>query len=173
LGNLICDALKDNLGADLMVVGSGSIRRDKAGPIFTYGNLLEVMPYDDRILLLKISGAQLRRMLMHVLRDENVIGQEGEFYQFSRGLHIEYDKTLKKIERLEFEGRPLEDDETITVGLQDYHYKNFEKFFNMPLSELTDGKGTVLTTSLLDVLEEYFDNAELPEAEVEGRLVVR
>jgi len=173
LGNLICDALKDNLGLDLVIIGSGSIRRDKAGPIFTYGNLLEVMPYDDRMLSLSISGAQLRRMLSHVLRDENVIGEEGEFYQFSRGLRIVYDKDAKRIETLEFDGRPLEDDDVLCVGLQEYHYKNFEKFFSVPLSELTDGKGTVVTASLLDVLEEYFDSAELPDAEVEGRLTIR
>jgi 5'-nucleotidase len=173
LGNLMCDALNDNLGVDVMILGSGSIRKEKAGPIFTFGNLLEVMPYDDRILSLKVSGAQFRRMLLHVLRDENVIGEEGEFYQFSRGMRIEYDKTKKCIEVLEFNGEPLKDDDVLCIGLQDYHFKNFEKFFNVPLADLVDGKGTMVTASLQDVLEEYFDNAELPDAEVEGRLVIR
>ena len=172
LGDLMSDILKDALGIDVMMLGSGSIRKPKAGPIFTYGNLLEIMPYDDRVMSLKVTGSQFRRMLMHVLRDENVIGEEGEFYQFSHGIHIVYDVKKKKIEELEFEGRPIADDDVITIGLQDYHYKNFERFFNVPMNELADGKGTVVTASLTAVLEEYFDSAELPDAEVEGRLVL-
>jgi 5'-nucleotidase len=112
-------------------------------------------------------------MMLHVLRDENIKGEEGEFYQFSRGLNITYNGSSKQFERFDYDGRPLEDDDILSVGLQEYHYKNFENFFNMPLSKLADGKGTVATASLRDVLEEYFDNAELPDAEVEGRLVVR
>ncbi|MDR0334683.1 MAG: bifunctional metallophosphatase/5'-nucleotidase [Methanomassiliicoccaceae archaeon] len=172
LGDLMCDALQEVLDIDLMILGSGSIRKPKAGPIFTYGNLLEVMPYDDRVLALKVTGAQLRRMLRHVFRDENVIGEEGEFYQFSKGIRIVYDVNKKIIETLEFNGEPLGDDDVITIGLQEYHIKNFDKFFNMPLKDLADGKGVPVTASILAVLEEYFDDAELPDAEVEGRLVV-
>ncbi len=175
LGNLMADALRDSLGVDLMMVGSGSIRKQKIDPIFTFGNLLEVMPYDDRILSLKISGAQLRRMLLHMLREEAIGGGEGEFFQFSRGLEMVYDRSAKRFERFDFNCRPLDDDTVLCVGLQEFHLKNFEKenFFNMPLSELTDGKGTVVTASLLDVLEEYFDRAEHPNAEIEGRLMIK
>ncbi|MDR2866255.1 MAG: bifunctional metallophosphatase/5'-nucleotidase [Methanomassiliicoccaceae archaeon] len=173
VGNLICDALKEVLGVDIMIIGSGSIRKDKIGPLFTYGNLLEVMPYDDRVLRLKVTGAQLRRMLLHMLREETIDYKEGEFYQFSYGLCITYDRTNKRIERLDFDGRPLEDDQVLDVGLQEYHHKNFASFFGMPLSELNDGKGRVITTSLLDALREYFSAARRLSAEVEGRLVVR
>ena len=173
LGNMMCDILKDALGVDIMMLGSGSIRKPKAGPIFTYGNLMELMPYDDRVVAVKVNGAQLRRMLTHVLRDENVIGEEGEFYQFSRGLRIVYDSKAKRIESLEFEGRPIGEKDILSIGLQDYHFKNFAKFFNMPLKDLVDGKGTPVTASLLSVLEEYFDSAEHPDAEIEGRLVIK
>jgi hypothetical protein len=42
----------------------------------------------------------------------------------------------------------------------------------MPLSDLENGKGTVITSSLQDVLREYFSSARRLHAEVEGRLVV-
>jgi len=41
LGNLVSDALQESLGVDLMLVGSGSIRKEQMGPVFTYGNLME------------------------------------------------------------------------------------------------------------------------------------
>ena len=173
LGNLLADALDERLAVDLMILGSGSIRKDKMGPLFTFGNLMELMPYDDRIWALKVTGAQLRRMFLYVLREENIIGNEGEFYQFSSRLRIEYDQKKKKFIRFDFDGEPLDDDAVITIGLQEYHYKNFEKFFGIPMKELADGKGVVVTSSLHDVLEEHFDNERQPDAEVEGRLIVR
>jgi 5'-nucleotidase len=172
LGNLICDALKEHLGMDLMLVGSGSLRKEVVGPLLTHANLMEFMPYDDRILLLKINGAQLRRMLSFMLRDEHLNGGHGEFYQFSEGLNVTYNRAGRCFERFEFDGKPLEDEDVLSVGLQEYHYKNFETVFNMPLSEIKDGKGKVICTSLRDVLEEYFTETHNPDARVEGRLVI-
>ena len=172
LGNLLCDALKASLGIDLMVLGSGSVRKERVEPLFTYGSLKELMPYDDRVLMLRTSGEQLRRMLSFMLREETLNGEHGEFYQFSKGLGVTYNRATKSFDRFDYEGRPLKDDDVLTIGLQEYHYKNFSEFFNFPLEELEDGKGLVVTTSLFDVLEEYFTQAQLPDAQVEGRILV-
>ena len=172
LGNLLSDAVCESLGADLMLFGSGSIRKQQAGPVFTRGDLLEIVPYDDRLFLLGITGAQLRRMLAHVLREETLSGGHGEFYQFSGGLRVTYDRAGRAFTRFEFEGQPLADDRVLRVGMQEYHYKNFDAFFGLPRSELADGKGVVAATSLQDVLEEYLSSHHQPDGEVEGRLVI-
>ena len=172
LGNFLSDILKDRLGVDIMILGSGSIRKEQAGPIFTLGDLKETMPYDDRVYALKVSGAQLRRMLRHVLRDEVLDGGHGEYYQFSNGFCATYNRSARRFERFEYEGRPMKDDDELRIGLQGYHYNNFQNFFQVALSELVDGKGSIATTSLLDVLEEFFISAHQPDAEVEGRLTV-
>jgi len=172
LGNLVSDALRDSLGADLVLFGSGAIRKNQAGPLLTRGGLMELMPYDSRVYLLKITGAQLRRMLAHVLRDEILEGGHGEFYQLSRGFRVCYDRAAGAFSRFDLGGRPVGDDQVLCVGLQEYHYMNFERFFGLPLTALAQGKGVVAATSLLDVLEEYFMAANHPDAQVEGRLVV-
>jgi len=173
LGNLMSDANKISLGVDLMILGSGSIRQPKVGPIFTHGNLIELMPFDERILLLKISGEHLRRMLAHVLREEVLDTHEGEFYQYSQGLRLTYNRSEKRFEKFELDGRLIEDDQVLNVGLSDFHYKNFETFFGVSPAELEDGKGTVVSTSMTDVLEEFFSAARNLNAEVEGRLVIK
>ena len=172
IGNLFCDALKDHLGVDLMLLGSGSIRQEKAGPTVTRKNLLELMPFDDKVLALRISGAQLRQMIAHMLRDEALDGQHGEFYQFSRGLSVTYNKTTKSFDKFEFIGQPIQDTDVLRVGMQEYHCINFSDFFGFPRESLVDGKGTVVTTSLRDVLEEYLASTNRPDAVVEGRWVV-
>ena len=172
LGNLFSDALCESLGADLVLFGSGSIRKQQAGPVFTRGDLLELVPFNDRVFLLGITGAQLRRMLAHMLREEALSGGHSEFYQFSEGLRVTYDRASRSFTRFEFEGQPLADDRVLRVGLQEYHYKNFDEFFGLPRGELADGKGIVAATSIQDVLEEYLSSHHQPDGEVEGRLAI-
>ena len=172
LGNLFSDAMRESLGADLVLFASGSIRREQAGPLLTRGDLAQLVPFDDRIFLLKVTRAQLRRMLAFMLRDELLNGAHGEFYQVSEGLHVAWDRAAQRFTRFEYEGRPLEDGRVLRVAMQEYHYKNLEKFLGLPLKELIDGKGIVVATSALDVLEEYFAETHRPEAAVEGRIVV-
>lgn len=172
LGNLLSDALKDRLGIDVMMLGSGSIRKEHVGPVLTRAALMETMPYDDKVLSLKVSGAQLRHMLAYMLREEVLDGGHGEFYQLSHGLSIGYDRKSQSFYRFELNGEPIDDETVLSIGLQDYHYKSFAEFFNLPREELVDGRGMVLTTSLRDVLEEYFSTTLLPDARVEGRLMI-
>ena len=46
VGNLFADILQSSLGVDLFLIGSGSIRTKKFGPVVTKGDLMETFPYD-------------------------------------------------------------------------------------------------------------------------------
>lgn len=61
LGNLFADIFTRSLGIDVMLIGSGSIRAEKLGPIVTYGDLIEGFPYDDGVYMFKVTGRQLAR----------------------------------------------------------------------------------------------------------------
>jgi 5'-nucleotidase len=172
LGNLLSDILEERLGVDLVLLGSGSIRKPKAGPVFTRRGLAEIFPYDDRGMAVKVTGGQLKRMLAYVLDDAMLDGGHGEFYQISRSLRLTYNRASRCIEQLEFNGKPVGDDDILRVALQDYHYKNFSDFFNVPVEELPDSKPTVLTTSIMDVLEEFLATTHQPSAQVDGRITV-
>ena len=172
LGNLVSDLLQVGLGVDVMMVGSGSIRQEVAGPIITKGGLMELMPFDDRVVSVRVSGAQFKAMVAHVLREEILQGAHGEFYQVSQGLRITYNRERAAFERFDFQQTPLLDDSVIRLGLQEYHYKNFTEFFAVDRDSLIDPKPQVLTTSLLDSMEEYLSSAQRLKSKVEGRLVV-
>lgn len=173
LGKLIADAFQEALGVDIMLLGSGSIRRDKLGPIVRHQDLLEIFPFSDAIHRIYVTGAQLKTMITFILREEAFVGHT-EFYQFSKGLRIEYNKEKKELEKLTFFGKEVQDEDEFKVALQDYHLQNMKEFLNVGLDEVTrKQKVKVLSTNCTDVLEEYFSTHELVSVDSEPRLVIK
>ena len=63
LGSALADALKEVANADVALVNPGGLRADlKAGDL-TYGAVYEVMPFDNAVAVLTLSGAELLRLL--------------------------------------------------------------------------------------------------------------
>lgn len=174
LGNFFADVLRDALDVDVMVLGSGSIRREVLDQVLTFGGLLEAFPYDDKILRLKVTGDQLQRMCAYVLRDEMFADNDTEFYQYSRGFSIGYDKEKKAFRSIDLDGAPLDSGQLYTIGLQEFHFNNFEKCFGFSIDEVcANDRPRVLTTSALDVLVEHLPHDLVVEPKVEGRIVLQ
>ena len=174
LGDLFADALQKSLGLDIMLLGSGSIRIEELGPIVLLSNLVEAFPYDDPVYMLKISGAQLKNMILYMLRDGVWAGEHCEFYQFSEGLHVVYDRSTHSFEAFDFNGEPIEDDHLYSVGLQMFHYKNVDLAFNVSLDELEkEQKGRVISTSCREVIDEYLSTNQHLDRKVGNRLIVK
>jgi len=174
LGKLLADAFKDVLGVDIMFLGSGSIRGEELGPIVQYRDLLQVFPYNDKIYRVFVNGEQLRRMVKHILRDEAFEGDHTEFYQFSRGFRVEYDRESKELISLSLNGYEIRDFDQFALGLQEFHFQNIKAFLNVERDEVSaPRRPKVVSTNSTDVLEEYFSNQELIRASGERRLVLR
>ncbi len=171
IGNLFCDIIKEALGVNVLLIGSGSIRKPALGPVVTFASLCEVFPFDASIYMIKTSGAALKRMLAYMLREE-AFSAHTEFYQVSGGLEVTWSRREGQFVRADFEGRPLRDDQELTVGLQKYHLENFEKNFGFPLEQtgFPERKPRALTTSCFDILDEYLSTHSRVERGVEGRI---
>ena len=173
LGDLIADILRDSFGIDLMLMGSGAIRSYALGPVVHYADLVECLPYDDAVYMLKVTGTQLERMIRHILRDEAFQGEHTEFYQFSHGMRIVWSRSGQVFRELTLDGEVLHADRLYSVAMQKYHYNNLKPFLDITLEEVEkNGKIRVLSTSARDVVEEYLTVNQHLSREVEGRLVV-
>ena len=173
LGKLFADAFKDVLNVDLVFLGSGSIRGEELGPIVQYQDLLQIFPYNDEIYRVDVNGEQLRRMVKHILRDEAFAGHT-EFYQFSRGFRIEYDRAAKELISLSYNGYEIRDFDRFTLALQAFHLRNIKEFMDVTEEEVSaTRKPKVLSTSCTDILEEYFSGQERIRVSDEKRLVIR
>jgi 5'-nucleotidase len=171
LGNLIADAFAQCANADVMFLGSGSVRVKELGPFVTLGNFISCFPYNDTLTRFTITGEQLKRIFSHFMRPENRSG-EGECYQVSGGVKAVYDNSLKKLKSLSLKGEPVLDSDTYTICLQGYHYGNSAEYINITHEELTKiEKPRVISTSAQEVLEEFLRNNQNTRSRIEGRLV--
>ncbi len=172
MGNLYADVLADGSSFEIMLFGSGSIRKTELGPVIEYQDMIENTPFEDVIYMIEVTGAQWRRMVQYLMRDEAWLG-ETEFYQVSKGVKIVYRKSTHTIEELSFKGTPVTDDMHLKLGLQAYHFKNFDKFFGVPLEEIKRNmKPRVCASSQNNIIEEYFCTNDGLDAQVEGRITI-
>lgn len=173
LGNLLADILKQETGVDVILLGSGSLRKPSVSTLLRLRELMELFPYDDKMRQVTVTGAQLKRMVAFIFRDEMLSGGHTEFYQFSSGLRVVFDKARRELVSLELDGQPIEDGRPYTLGVQEYHYANFEDFLGLPLAEVTQlAKPRVVATSIQDIIIEHLGATSLVDAQVEGRIVL-
>lgn len=173
LGNLFADIFAQRAQADVMFLGSGSIRGTELGPLVTLGNLRSIFAFDDTLYKLAITGAQLRQVFSHIMRPENRDG-EGECYQVNTGVKAVYVDDSSELESLAVGGEPVNEGQQYTICLQGFHYTNSEPNLGLTNEELTTIQpALVVTTSARDVLEEYLRGNQNLKSEVEGRLVFK
>ena len=172
MGNLYADAIQTDSSFDIMMVGSGSIRKKELGPVLEYQDMVENTPFDDAIWMFEVTGEQFRRIVKHLMRDDAWKG-ETEFYQFSQGVRILYNRPTKELLELKFRGEDVTDDMRLKLALQNYHYKNFDAFMGVPLEEVRQNmRPRVVATSFNNIMEEYFLTHDNLDAHVEGRIEV-
>lgn len=175
MGDVFSDIFRSSLGLDIMLLGSGSLRKPTLGPIILYKSLLEVFPYNDEIWRVAVSGAQLKRMMAFMLRDEALSSDEHtEFYQLSEGLSIVYDRASHSFEKFDFEGEPVADDRLFSVGLQTYHFTNLESVLGISRAEVeANRKPRMVSTSAMDIVDEFLSHSDLVRVPALGRLVIK
>ncbi len=172
LGNLFSDMLQKDSSFDVMLFGSGSIRKTALGPIVDYQGLMETVPYDDPVYMVEVTGAQFRQMISFVLRDEAFEGHT-EFYQYSKGVEIVYSKSEKALKVFKLNGQDIQDDQHIKIALQSYHFNNFTDFFSVEYEQVAKNyKPRMVITSCRSIYEELMSSSNMMDANVEGRLVL-
>jgi 5'-nucleotidase len=173
LGGLLADILQESLRLDMMLVGSGSIRVREIGPIVLFSDLTECLPYDDSAIALWVSGAQLKKMILYMLRDEVWAGAHCEFFQFSKGVRVVYDKACHSLKEFSLHGEPIGDQKIYKIGLQYYFYLNMKDFFSVSHEEVeANGKTRRIATSCREVLDEYLSCHQNLDHQISGRITL-
>ena len=117
LGNLFVDLMREAVpNADAAIGNGGSLRTDLPAGELTYGALYRAMPFDNRLVTLKVSGAELRRVFeRHLANDLHGIASIS-------GLRIEARCAGSRLELalVRPNGRGVADNEELTLVTSDY-----------------------------------------------------
>ncbi|HYJ79744.1 MAG TPA: bifunctional UDP-sugar hydrolase/5'-nucleotidase, partial [Longimicrobiaceae bacterium] len=150
LGNLIADAFRAATGAQAALVNNGSIRRGlPAGPL-SYGVLYELQPFQNGLVVLEVTGAQLRAAL------EVGLGDRGRPNAHVSGISVSYDPAAPRGLRVREirlgDGRPVAPDDRVTLGVSEFVAGGGDRF--EPLSGLPARRaGTVDLDALIAYLQ--------------------
>lgn len=162
LGRLFADIFRDNLGLDIMMLASGSLRIPEMGPLVTLKDLLQMFPFHDEIFQITVTGRQLKGMIDHLFTPETMKNDESEFYQFSRDIRVQVSLAEQRLAEIAFDGLPIDDDRRFKIGLQGYHFKNMKSFFGLGEEEVAENAPVrILATNAMDVLDENLSRMEL------------
>ncbi len=173
-GNLFCDILQDSFGLDLVMLGSGSLRKEEIGPIVTVGALLDMYSYDEKLLKIKLTGRELKSAMLHVLKNAPVDGSgHGEYYQLSKDFKFTYSNSSGVLTEASFKGEAIEDERLFSVGIEGFHAANLKEFMNInpePIKEKHPWRN--VTSNIRTAVEEYMRGHIHMYARLEGRTKV-
>jgi 5'-nucleotidase / UDP-sugar diphosphatase len=120
LGNFIADGMRKTSGADAAIVNGGSIRTSIRQGQVRVSDVYAVVPFDNYIVAIKMTGQQIRDTLEHGV--SAVENKEGRFPQVS-GLVFTYDRLAPKGSRVKevlIGGNPLVADREYTIATNDF-----------------------------------------------------
>jgi 5'-nucleotidase / UDP-sugar diphosphatase len=170
-GNLIADAIREGVGADVALMNGGGIRGDRtypAGTVLTREDVLGELPFGNITVLVELSGADLLAALENgVSQVEDVAGR---FPQVS-GMTFAYDPSKaagSRVVRVEVGGVPLDLGRMYKVATNDYVYSGGDGYIALSKGKaLIDASGgTLMASMLMDYITEKGEIAP----QVEGRI---
>ncbi|PGH55980.1 bifunctional metallophosphatase/5'-nucleotidase [Azospirillum palustre] len=174
MGNLIADALRDTLKADVAITNGGGIRADAlhpAGSRLTRKDIFAELPFGNVGVLVEMSGQDLISTLEHGV--SKVEEKAGRFPQVS-GLTMTYDPKApagRRVTSITVGGKPVDPQGTYRVATNDYMLKGGDGYAAFPRSKvIVDASGAVL---LAIIVMNYVEAKKTVAPAVDGRIVAK
>jgi 2',3'-cyclic-nucleotide 2'-phosphodiesterase (5'-nucleotidase family) len=174
MGNLIADALRAALRADVAIINGGGIRGDylyEPGVTLTRQDILRELPFGNVGVLLEMSGADLRAALEHGV--SQVEAKAGRFPQVS-GVRLVFDPSKdagSRVLEVTINGTPIDLTASYRVATVDYLFKGGDGYssFSQAKVLIDANSGPLLAT----VVMHYISAKGTVAPTVEGRIVTR
>lgn len=196
LGNMIADALletgRETQGAQFALINAGGLRENLPSGVLTYGDIFKVVPFDNSLAIVELTGAELRRLLeiaesgghgvspvsgLHIKRLNLMPGQRGSWDRdLNQDGKTEDWERLALIDLTDNQGQPIKNDAHYKIATADFltlggDHQSF-LYKTIPASRKHVFEGVLIRDVLLDYLkkkgeirpQDYFD-AKRPRIE--------
>lgn len=172
LGNFVADAFRHHFGTEIGIINSGGIRAEAEGPVFTLKNAVSLLPFGNRLVVAKYTGAQLRQALEH---GTSRVEMSGGRLLLVSGLSYEFDLRApigKRIQSVKVNGKPLKDDQMYRVALPNFLQLGGESFDMLKTDTIEPEPPTGWPLDV-DVVSEYARTLRVIDIGIQGRIVVK
>lgn len=170
-GNLIADAIREAVGADVALMNGGGIRGDRTyepGTVLTRKDILTELPFGNVTVLIELAGKDLRDALENGVSE--VEDKAGRFPQVS-GLRYTFDAAQpagSRIVTVEIDGVPLDPDRTYRLATNDYVFGGGDGYAALGRGRaLIDAAGGTLMAAMV---MDYIAKQGAIAPAVEGRI---
>lgn len=162
MGRMVADSIlaatRDSAagGAQLAFMNSGGVRADllpAADGSVTYGQLFSVQPFGNTLMVLSLSGEQIRQVLEQQFNSGSNTIESPRILQVSQGFSYQFDRRQpagQRISGMQLNGQPLQPGTSYRVGLQSYLGTGGDNF-----SVFTQGRDVTGGMLDLDALIEH------------------
>ena len=172
LGNMVADALRADVGADVGLTNAGGIRGDRvypAGPL-TRRTLIAMHPFGNVNCEIAVTG----RVLLAALNNgvSKLPATAGQFPQVS-GLTMKVNPRAppgNRVTGVVVNGQPLDPDKTYTVALPDYVLKGGDSYTMFANARVRVGPET--GNLIVAALEKYIAGKRVVSPGIEGRITI-
>jgi 2',3'-cyclic-nucleotide 2'-phosphodiesterase (5'-nucleotidase family) len=146
IGDMICDAMRVDAKVDVAMQNPGGMRADMdQGPI-SRGEVYAVMPFDNTIVILSLTGAQVKQALEQSLRGNRVTQVSGLKYVLEPATQGHWG--LKSVTLAD--GSALDDAKTYTVAVNNFMASGGDQY-----NVLAQAKSTDTGRLIRDAMEAY------------------
>jgi 5'-nucleotidase/UDP-sugar diphosphatase len=174
IGNLVADAMRASTHADVAIVNGGGLRGGRIyppGATLSRRDVLEEMPFSNRVIAIELSGRNLRNAIENGLSE--LPNAAGRFPQVS-GMTVEADGTRpagSRVSSIRVAGAPLDENKTYLVATNDFMARGGDGYamFRGAPQMLPDEDAPLLANEVI----EYVAKLGTIRSGIEGRLVVR
>jgi len=116
LGNLVTDLLRARTGADVALYNAGGLRADLPAGRITFGDVISVLPFNNRVEVVRLCGAAILAALEHGLAGEHGMLQQS-------GMSVRFDPAGApghRVVSVEAAGAPLKPEREYLVATIDF-----------------------------------------------------
>jgi 5'-nucleotidase len=149
LGNLMADVIYDAASpVDVAFMNGGGIRANIPAGNVTYGHVFEVMPFDNRVAVIKTKGIDLRRWI-----ENKLSSSKGGFLSIS-GVQVEVvcnEKRKASVTIKRPNGKKITDDEPVSIATTDF-YASAGEDYRLPEATVTIDESEAMREKMVKYL---------------------
>jgi 2',3'-cyclic-nucleotide 2'-phosphodiesterase (5'-nucleotidase family) len=172
IGNLFADAMRTVTRADAAMLNGGGIRAAKTyhpGATITHGNIVAELPFNNRIVVVELSGRDLKRAMENGL---SLLPRPGGRFPQVSGIKVAFDAARepgRRIVAMQVAGAPLDEDKSYRVAIVDFLARGGDDYamFREARRVTPDNDAPLLVNEVVD----YIRKLGTVTTGVEGRVV--